>query len=179
MRFRHNFKVKASLSHVAAFHRQSRSMGAITPPPAIVRLHRAPNELGEGDEMEFTIWMGPLPIRWKALIEQVSPQGFTDRQLRSAHFKEWVHQHSFHPVDPNTTEIRDDVKAKLRLHPLVGANWPGNLVEFTSHVRLSGMEDSPTIKGERDKNGRSISGCRDRSRGWRPGRLVQPWLEQA
>lgn len=119
MRFRHSFTVKAPLDQVAAFHRQSRSMGAITPPPAIVRLHRAPHELGEGDEMEFTIWMGPLPIPWKARIEQVSLQGFTDRQLRGP-FKEWVHRHSFHATDPQTTEIKDDVQARLRLHPWWG-----------------------------------------------------------
>jgi ligand-binding SRPBCC domain-containing protein len=119
MRFRHSFRIRAPLAQVAAFHRQSRSMGAITPPPAIVRLHRAPPELGEGDEMEFTIWMGPLPIRWKARIEQVSLQGFTDRQLRGP-FKEWVHRHSFHTTDAQTTEIQDDVQARLRLHPLWG-----------------------------------------------------------
>ncbi|MFO7623566.1 MAG: hypothetical protein R6V73_04390 [Anaerolineales bacterium] len=146
MRFRHSFRVKAPLSHVAAFHRQSRSMGAITPPPAIVRLHRAPNELGEGDEMEFTIWMGPLPIRWKALIEQVSPQGFTDRQLRGP-FKEWVHRHSFHPIDPLTTEIRDDVKAKLRLHPLWGPIGLGIWLSMPAMFAYRGWRTRQLLRG--------------------------------
>lgn len=119
MKFKHTFTVKAPLSAVAAFHRQSRSMGAITPPPAIVRLHRAPQELGEGDEMEFAIWMGPLPIGWKARIEQVSAYGFTDRQLKGP-FREWVHRHAFHPSDSHTTEIRDEIEGRLRLHPLWG-----------------------------------------------------------
>jgi ligand-binding SRPBCC domain-containing protein len=119
MKFRHTFKVKAPLSHVVAFHRQSRSMGAITPPPAIVRLHQAPNELGEGDQMEFTIWMGLLPIRWKAQIEQVSPVGFTDQQLRGP-FKEWLHRHSFHSLNPEITEVQDEIQARLRMHPLWG-----------------------------------------------------------
>ncbi|MEZ4584038.1 MAG: hypothetical protein R3A10_20780 [Caldilineaceae bacterium] len=57
-------------------------MGAITPPPVIVRVHRAPELLGEGDEMDFTMWLGPLPIRWLARIEQVTPVTFVDRQLR-------------------------------------------------------------------------------------------------
>ena len=45
-------------------------------------MHRAPAILGEGDEMEFILWVGPLPVRWVAYIEQVSGEGFTDRQLR-------------------------------------------------------------------------------------------------
>jgi ligand-binding SRPBCC domain-containing protein len=148
MRFRHSFKVKAPLSHVAAFHRQSRSMGAITPPPAIVRLHRAPNELGEGDEMEFTIWMGPLPIRWKALIEQVSPQGFTDRQLFGP-FKQWVHQHTFHPIDPQTTEIRDDVEARLRLHPLWGPVGLGIWLSLPAMFAYRGWRTRQLLRGNR------------------------------
>jgi ligand-binding SRPBCC domain-containing protein len=119
MKFNHTFTVKAPLSAVAAFHRQSRSMGAITPPPAVVRLHRAPQDLGEGDEMEFKIWMRPLPIRWKARIEQVSAQGFTDRQLQGP-FKEWAHRHVYHALDAHTTEIGDEIVGRLRPHILWG-----------------------------------------------------------
>jgi ligand-binding SRPBCC domain-containing protein len=133
MRFRHSFKVRAPISQVAAFHRQSKSMGAITPLPAIVRVHQAPHELGEGDEMEFTIWIGPLPIRWKAHIEQVYSQGFTDQQLRGP-FKKWTHRHSFHPLDPETTEIQDEIEATLRVHLLWGlvglGMWLGLPVMF-------------------------------------------------
>ena len=148
MRFRHSFKVKAPLSNVAAFHRQSRSMGAITPPPAIVRLQRAPPELGEGDEMEFAIWMGPLPIRWKALIEQVSPQGFTDRQLRGP-FKEWVHRHSFHTSDSHTTEIRDDVEARLRLHPLWGPIGLGIWLSLPAMFAYRAWKTRQLLRGNR------------------------------
>jgi ligand-binding SRPBCC domain-containing protein len=119
MKFRHSFKAAASPAQVADFHRRSTSMAAITPPPAIVRIRRAPQELGEGDEMDFTIWLGPLPIRWLARIEDVSPAGFTDRQLRGP-FKAWVHRHSFEPVDGTTTEINDHIEAQLRRHPLWG-----------------------------------------------------------
>jgi len=82
MKFQHRFRVDAPLSEVLEFHSLSSSMGAITPPPIVARIHRAPAVLGEGDEMEFTLWVGPLPVRWLAHIEQVSGEGFTDRQLR-------------------------------------------------------------------------------------------------
>ena len=117
MIYRHRFEVNAPASRVAEFHSRSTSMPAITPPPIIVRVHQAPPVLSEGDEMDFTLWLGPLPIRWQARIEQVSASGFTDRQLRGP-FKEWVHRHSFVKVDEQTTEVVDEVTLQLRSHPL-------------------------------------------------------------
>jgi ligand-binding SRPBCC domain-containing protein len=119
MKFLHRFKVQASLSRVSDFHRYSTSLGAITPPPAILRIHRAPQELGEGDEMDFTIWLGPLPIRWVARIEEVSQAGFVDRQLLGP-FNEWVHLHSFIRIDEHTTQVQDYIEARLRAHLLWG-----------------------------------------------------------
>lgn len=119
MRYRHRFQVDAPLAAVADFHTQSASMGAITPPPVAVRVHRAPARLEEGDEMEFTLWLGPLPMRWLARIENVSPTGFTDRQLRGP-FQHWVHRHAFLSVDEITTAVVDEIELSLRLHPWWG-----------------------------------------------------------
>lgn len=119
MRFIHRFTAQAPISRVLDFHRRPTSLSAITPPPAIVRVHKAPQELGEGDEMDFTIWLGPLPIRWVARIEEVSSEGFTDRQLHGP-FKEWVHRHSFVSVDERTTEVHDHIESRLRPHLLWG-----------------------------------------------------------
>jgi ligand-binding SRPBCC domain-containing protein len=92
-------------------------MAAITPPPIITQMRRAPAVLGEGDEMEFTLWLGPLPVRWVARIEAVSVNGFTDRQL-SGPFAKWVHRHIFTAVDEQTTEVADEISLRLRSHPL-------------------------------------------------------------
>lgn len=115
MRYEHRFRVSAPLAAVADFHTQSASMAAITPPPVVVRIQRAPARLNEGDEMEFTLWLGPLPVRWLARIEAVSPNAFTDRQLRGP-FRRWVHRHSFLPVDETTTAVVDQVELSLRPH---------------------------------------------------------------
>jgi len=115
MDYHHHFTVKAPLNAVAAFHRRSASMGAITPPPVIVRIHRAPPLLGEGDEMAFTMWLGPLPIHWVARIEQVTPISFVDRQVRGP-FAEWVHHHTFVPLEDGTTQIVDHVQAVASAH---------------------------------------------------------------
>ena len=92
-------------------------MGAITPPPVVVRVQQAPDELGEGDEMAFTMWLGPLPIPWLARIEDVSGEGFVDRQIDGP-FRQWVHRHRFVAVDATTTEVIDEIEAKPRLHLL-------------------------------------------------------------
>lgn len=117
MIYHHSFRVQASLARVAEFHCRAASMAAITPPPIVVKVQRAPAVLADGDEMEFTMWLGPLPVHWLARIEAVSSTGFTDRQLQGP-FAEWVHKHTFAAVDEHTTDILDEVTLRLRPHPL-------------------------------------------------------------
>ena len=61
MIYQHCFRVQASLAQVAEFHSRSASRPTITPPPMIVRLHHTPAVLADGDEMDFSMWLG-LPI---------------------------------------------------------------------------------------------------------------------
>jgi ligand-binding SRPBCC domain-containing protein len=119
--FRSRFRVHAPLADVVAFHRHAASMAAITPPPVIVRIHEAPIELAEGSEMDFTLWLGPLPIRWRARIEAVDDHGFRDRQLVGP-FRHWLHTHRFVPVGENTTEVRDTIELAL------ADRWPKRLI---------------------------------------------------
>lgn len=83
-------------------------MGAITPPPIIVRVHQAPAELANGDDMRFTLWFGPVPIRWLARIEEITPNGFVDRQI-SGPFAAWVHRHTFIAVGDGVTDVYDAI----------------------------------------------------------------------
>jgi ligand-binding SRPBCC domain-containing protein len=115
MKFQHRFRVRASLAAVAEFHSQTASLSVLTPPPVIVRIHRAPTVQHVGDEVDFSMWFGPLPVRWLAQIEQVSDSGFVDRQVRGP-FRAWVHRHSFALVDMATTEVIDEVQAELSSH---------------------------------------------------------------
>jgi ligand-binding SRPBCC domain-containing protein len=114
--YHHRFRVQASVDRVAEFHRRAASMAAITPPPIIVKIHDAPHVLNDGDRMNFTMWIGPLPVYWEAQIEAPSLDGFTDRQLRGP-FQHWVHRHTFLAVDEHTTEVVDEVELDLRRHP--------------------------------------------------------------
>ena len=128
MKYRHTFRVRAPLADVAGFHTSAASLKAITPPLIPMQLHQAPQRMGDGDEMGFTMWMGPLPVRWEARVEDVSPTGFLDRQVRGP-FETWAHRHTFVQIAEDSTEVLDEVEASLKPHvlwSLVGlAMWLG------------------------------------------------------
>ena len=113
MAFRHEFTVAAPRERVLQFHRARRSLAAITPPPMIVRIQEGPEVLSTGDELRFTLWLGPFPIRWHAAIESVSDAGFADRQL-SGPFDHWVHRHTFLASEEGLTTVRDEIAYTYR-----------------------------------------------------------------
>lgn len=115
MRYRHEFRVRAPLARVAEFHSRTASLAVLTPPPMVLRIHRAPAIQRVGDEVDFTMWLGPLPIHWIAHIGSVSETSFTDRQLRGP-FGQWLHRHTFTPIDANTTAVIDEVEVALKAH---------------------------------------------------------------
>jgi ligand-binding SRPBCC domain-containing protein len=119
MKYRHTFHVGTPLPDVIDFHAQASSLKAITPPLIPMHLHYAPERLGDGDEMAFTMWLGPLPVRWVARVEDVSSNGFLDRQL-SGPFASWAHRHTFVAAGEGTTEVVDEVRAQLKRHLLWG-----------------------------------------------------------
>jgi len=107
--FTHTFSVRAPLEVVAAFHRDTRILQKLTPPPVWVELHRV-EPLAEGSVSEFTLWLGPCPIRWVALHSQVHPQyGFTDTQ-QTGPFQAWRHTHTFTAEASQRTRIQERVE---------------------------------------------------------------------
>jgi ligand-binding SRPBCC domain-containing protein len=119
MKYHSRFRVHVPVEMVAGFHNHSASMAAITPPPIIVQVHQAPEQLVEGDEMDFTLWVGPLPVHWVARFEDVTATSFVDRQVRGP-MRLWRHHHRFVAVDEHTTDVVDEVEVAIRPHPLWG-----------------------------------------------------------
>jgi len=115
MLYSHRFHVHAPFADVVAFHSRSASMAAITPPPILVQMHTAPLRLHEDDLLDFTLWLGPLPIRWQACIEQVTPISFVDRMVRGP-FQQWIHHHTFFPITEQTTAVIDRVEVSFSPH---------------------------------------------------------------
>jgi ligand-binding SRPBCC domain-containing protein len=131
--FRRRFRVAAPLAKVAAFHRRSTSLKAVTPPLIPMFFKDLPEEVGPGETMAFTLWMGPFPVHWVAALEALpegvdGEEGFQDRQVKGP-FALWVHRHRFRAatrVDQAAdkvggTWVIDEIDARLpsfSRHPL-------------------------------------------------------------
>jgi ligand-binding SRPBCC domain-containing protein len=107
--FTHRCQVAAPLSEVAAFHRDVRALKILTPLPLWVQIHHI-EPLVENSLVRFTIWAGPIPLRWEAIHTKVSDQGFTDTQTRGP-YQSWSHFHHFEIIDAHTTAIVDEIHA--------------------------------------------------------------------
>ncbi len=119
MHFRHRFSVRASQAAVAAFHADPRVLRTITPLPIIVQFHHV-EPIGEGTTVDFTLWFGPVPVRWTARHSRIrGHQGFVDEQVRGP-FKRWIHEHRFEPTNSGNIEVVDEIDAQLRAHPWWG-----------------------------------------------------------
>ena len=106
--FDYAFTVDAPVGAVRDFHHDTSALKRLTPPPTIVQLH-AIEPLGEGSVSTFTLWVGPLPLRWRAVHRNVTDRGFTDVQASGPAAK-WEHTHSFVPLAEGTTEIREHIE---------------------------------------------------------------------
>lgn len=111
MKYEHSFLVKAPLAAVAGFHRDTRALKELSPPPLSVQFNNV-EPLAEGSVADFTMRFGPVAIRWVAVHSEVTEQnGFVDTQ-KEGPFKRWRHRHSFRAVDEETTEVIDTVEAE-------------------------------------------------------------------
>lgn len=104
----------AIISRFAPHFRQSatfittRALKKLTPPPTIVQLIDI-EPLREGSVSKFTLWVGPLPLRWTAVHKNVSLHGFTDIQIAGP-AKKWEHTHTFISLSQKMTEIREQIE---------------------------------------------------------------------
>jgi ligand-binding SRPBCC domain-containing protein len=107
--FDFKFTVKAPLEAIAEFHHSTQALRRLTPPPVIVQLHKV-EPLAEGSLADFTMWFGPLPLRWLARHSQVDAQhGFTDEQVKGPLAK-WVHTHRFDELDESSSQVHEHIE---------------------------------------------------------------------
>lgn len=110
--FNYEFTVNAPIATVAAFHRDTTALRKLSPPPIFAQLHYI-EPMAEGSLSKFTLWFGPIPVRWTAIHSGVSENGFTDTQARGP-LEYWQHRHHFIPLNDNQTKIRESIQYK---HP--------------------------------------------------------------
>ncbi len=131
-RFFYQFEVGAPQSAVAEFHRDTRALRRLTPPPVWVQFHQL-EPLAEGSVAEFTLWFGPFPVRWRAVHTQVdSLRGFTDTMVKGP-LRFWKHSHTFKATDPQKTLIREEIEFE---YPRGAAGWWTRLVYSPLALRL-------------------------------------------
>lgn len=119
MKFKSRFLVRAGVEEVLQFHRSAKALQAISPPFVPLKIVRAPEPLTPPCTMEMKLWMGPVPIRWRAALEPL-PEGvigFLDRQVEGP-FEVWRHEHRFSPEGADATWVEDTIEARLRRHPV-------------------------------------------------------------
>ncbi len=91
--------IKTSLSEIKDFHEVPGALAGLTPPFVIMRVQRDDRRSLTSGEIEFTLWFGPLPIRWLARHEAgPTPDSFADVQLQGP-LAYWRHEHIFEEVD--------------------------------------------------------------------------------
>ncbi|MCS7220034.1 MAG: cyclase [Anaerolineae bacterium] len=113
--FEYTFAVPASLEAVRAIYHDTRALKKLTPPPIFVQIHNY-EPLDEGAKAEFTLWLGPLPLRWVAIHSDVSKHGFTDTQVQGP-LARWRHVHRFIPVDARHTRISEYIEYEHKPGP--------------------------------------------------------------
>ncbi len=100
--------IKTTLAEIKRFHEAPRALASLTPPPIRMKADRdGRRSLTEG-EIEFTLYFGPVPIRWIARHEPgPTPDSFADVQLRGP-LAYWRHEHIFTEV-PRGVELTDRI----------------------------------------------------------------------
>lgn len=106
--FDYSFTVNAPVEAVADFHHDTSVLKKLTPPPIFAQIHYF-EPLKEGSIAEFTLWFGPLPVRWRAVHSNVSDRGFTDTQVKGP-LRYWQHTHRFTPISLNLTRVEEHVE---------------------------------------------------------------------
>jgi ligand-binding SRPBCC domain-containing protein len=134
-RFSFSFIVNAPLEVVAAFHQDTRVLEKLTPFPVIARIHEY-EPLADGSKAKFTLWFGPVPVRWHAIHSDVGLDGFTDTQV-SGPLKYWRHVHRFNVEGEDNTRVEEDItfehdKGLRGLFSRLLFNKPGLYALFTA-----------------------------------------------
>lgn len=91
--------INTTLDKMIAFHEDPKALSNLTPPPIFMQLHRDDRTSISDGEIEFTLWLGPIPFRWIARHEQgPTEHSFADRMIKGP-MAYWRHEHIFTKVD--------------------------------------------------------------------------------
>ncbi|MEO0459522.1 MAG: TIGR01777 family oxidoreductase [Myxococcota bacterium] len=132
--------INDALERVFPFFSEAANLGTLTPPDMEFRiLTERPIAMASGTEIDYRIRLGPLPMRWKTVIERWLPGlGFVDAQHRGP-YRAWFHEHEFEAVGDQTRMV-DRVWYRPPLGPIgriVHALFIGSMLRRIFEYRAS------------------------------------------
>lgn len=87
-----------TMERMIAFHESPRAINRLTPPPIFVQCLRDDRTSLTDGELLFRLWLGPIPVRWRARHEPGPTEtSFQDRMIEGP-LDSWLHQHIFEQV---------------------------------------------------------------------------------
>lgn len=112
LQFKYSSLINAPVEVVWKFHQRPDILQLLTPPWQPVQVIRRDGGLEIGAITEFSLFLGPLPLRWLARhTEYQKYRLFTDEQI-SGPFDYWQHRHIFEP-EGSKTRLTDDVSFSM------------------------------------------------------------------
>lgn len=105
------------VSALRAFHHSPQAIAQLTPPGTLKKLTGDLGPLHEGQRLVLYVKKFGLTLPWHAINENISPEGFTDRQLKGP-FAFWQHRHHFVDLGSWGCQLVDAIQYQLPLHPL-------------------------------------------------------------
>jgi ligand-binding SRPBCC domain-containing protein len=96
--------ITTTIEKLIAFHQDPKAFTKLAPPPIFTQLHRDTRTSMTTGEVEFTLWFGPIPIRWLARHEAgPTPNSFADLMIKGP-MAYWRHEHIFE-LDPQGSGV--------------------------------------------------------------------------
>lgn len=87
--------MNTTMDKMMGFHEDPAAMPKLSPPPIFVRIKRDDRTSLTDGELDFTLWFGPIPIRWLARHEPGPTEtSFADRMIEGP-MGYWRHEHIF------------------------------------------------------------------------------------
>jgi len=111
-KFAFSFLVSAILESVKAFREDTNVHKILNPPFMPVHLHRF-DPMADGSITDFILWVGPLPVRWRAVHSRIDTHGFTDIQ-ESSPLAFWRQTHHFEIIDESRTRIHEHINYEYK-----------------------------------------------------------------
>ncbi len=116
-RIERSILIRATPSALFEFHDDPRNLLRILPAYLRVEIASAPERLGPGARLDYTMFVGPLRFDWKlAITDYDPPHRFVDTQVEGP-FSSYRHIHRFEPEEGGT-RLASTIDYELPAGPL-------------------------------------------------------------